>query len=136
MGKDRTWVLAEEYDTKILIPLLVVVFRLFSLDDGNLLPQEPNLVLDGSLFGVITSIEETNEILLKFKLCLFCHIVVLEEGMKSCLLSGRNMNFNSQMLGLTWCDKSLEFWKAKLRSKTFLHYWCFGQLKVLLVGSS
>jgi hypothetical protein len=45
IGKDRTWVLMEEYDTKILIPLLVVVFRLLSPDDGNLLPQEPNLVL-------------------------------------------------------------------------------------------
>jgi hypothetical protein len=36
----------EEYDTKILILLLVVVFKLLSPDDGNLLPQEPNLVFD------------------------------------------------------------------------------------------
>jgi hypothetical protein len=110
----------EEYDTKILILLLVVVFKLLSPDDGNLLPQEPNLVLDDSLFGVIASIEEISEKLLKSKLSLFCHIVVLEEDMKSPLLGGRNMNFNSQMLGLTWCDKSLKFWEAKLRSNTFL----------------
>ncbi len=83
IGKDRAWVLVEEYDTKILIPLLVVVFRLLNPDDEILLPQEPNLVLDDSLFGVIASTKETNERLLKTKLSLFCHIVVLEENMKS-----------------------------------------------------
>ncbi len=55
IGKDRGWVFVEEYDTKILIPLLVVVFKLLSPNDANLLPQEPNLVLDDSLFGVIAS---------------------------------------------------------------------------------
>jgi hypothetical protein len=40
---------------KILISLLVVVFKLLNLDRANLLPQEPNLVLDDSLFGTIVS---------------------------------------------------------------------------------
>lgn len=73
----------EEYDTKILIPFLVVVFRLLSPNNANLLPQEPNLALDDSLFSVIDSTKETSEKLLKSKLSLFCHIVVLEEDMKS-----------------------------------------------------
>jgi hypothetical protein len=55
IGKDRGWVFVEEYDTEILIPLLVVVFKLLSPNYANLLPQEPNLVLDDSLFGVIAS---------------------------------------------------------------------------------
>jgi hypothetical protein len=58
IGKGKAWVLVEEYDTKILIPLLVVVFKLFSLNDANLLSQEPNLVLDDLLFGVIASTEK------------------------------------------------------------------------------
>jgi len=61
IGKGKAWVLVEEYDTKILIPLLVVVFKLFSPNDANLLAQEPNLVLDDSLFDVIASTKKTSE---------------------------------------------------------------------------
>jgi len=45
IGKDGVWVLVEEYGTKTLIPFLVVVFSLLSLDDANLLPQDLVLMI-------------------------------------------------------------------------------------------
>jgi hypothetical protein len=52
IGKDKVQVLVEEYDTKILVPLVVVVIKFL----GHM-PTSPRdlLVLDDSLFGEPTS---------------------------------------------------------------------------------
>jgi len=52
IGKDKVQVLVEEYDMKILVPLLVVGYL------GHLLtsPRDP-LVLDDSLYGEPTSMK-------------------------------------------------------------------------------
>ncbi len=48
IGKDKVQVLVEEYDTKILVPLLVVVIKFLGHMPTS--PRDP-LVLDDSLFG-------------------------------------------------------------------------------------
>ncbi len=47
IGKDKVQVLVEEYDTKILVPLLVVVIKFL----GHMPTSRDPLVLDDSLFG-------------------------------------------------------------------------------------
>jgi hypothetical protein len=50
IGKDRAWVLVEEYDQKKLVLLLVVFFK--SLNLGHSQPPLPNpLVFNDLLFG-------------------------------------------------------------------------------------
>ncbi len=52
IGKDKVQVLVEEYDTKNLVPLLVVVIKFLGHMPTSL---RDSLVLDDSLFGEPTS---------------------------------------------------------------------------------
>jgi hypothetical protein len=74
----------DKYDTKVLIHLLVVVFKFLNLDNANTpLLVQPLEHRRWIFVGVPTSNKEVNKILLKYELSLFQQIVVLEEDMKS-----------------------------------------------------
>ncbi len=67
--RDKTHVIMDEYDSKILIPMLVVVFKCLNPSLVKTPPPQTH-VEDESLFGVPAS-NEVNESLLKFELFLF-----------------------------------------------------------------
>jgi hypothetical protein len=69
IGRDKTHVIMDEYDSKILIPMLVVVFKCLNPSLVKTPPPQTH-VEDESLFGVPAS-NEVNESLLKFELFLF-----------------------------------------------------------------
>jgi hypothetical protein len=74
----------DKYDTKVLIHLLVVVFKFLNLDSAKTpLLVQPLEHCGWIFFGVPTSNKEVNKDLLKYELSLFQQIVVLEEDMKS-----------------------------------------------------
>ncbi len=70
IGRDKAQAFVDEYDSKILIPMLVMVFKCLNLSPVETFPPQTH-VEDESLFGALASSEEANESLLKFELFLF-----------------------------------------------------------------
>jgi hypothetical protein len=75
----------DEYDSKILIPMLVVVFKCLNPSPANAPPPQTH-VEDESLFGVLASSEEINENLMKFELFLFRRVIIPEDDLKDPLV--------------------------------------------------
>jgi hypothetical protein len=75
----------DEYDSKILIPMLVVMFKCRNPSPAKTSPSQTH-VQNESLFGVLASNEEANEILLKFELSLFQQVIIPKDDLKNPLV--------------------------------------------------
>jgi hypothetical protein len=75
----------DEYDSKILIPMLVVMFKCLNPSLAKTSPSQTH-VQNESLFGVPASSEEANESLLKFELSLFQQVIIPKDDLKNPLV--------------------------------------------------
>jgi hypothetical protein len=75
IGRDKAWVIVDEYDSKILIPMLVVVFKCLNPSFVKIAPPQTH-VENEFLFAAPASNEKVNESLLKFELSLFRQVVI------------------------------------------------------------
>jgi len=118
---EKTKVVVEEYDNKVLIPMLMKVFKLLN-PCWNAPPLEPKFPHD-LFFEVLASHEKISESLLKLKV-VFCIVTLMHMFRTRCFLycGGGNMKIDFQMLDFL-LDKYWAFLVHKLRwnvSSTFV----------------
>lgn len=75
--------------SKIIIPFPLRANRFLNHVGGNNNSQVAKFVVD-SIFDVIVSTKEANEVLLVSKLSMFCHVIVVEEVAKPLIWSNKN----------------------------------------------
>jgi hypothetical protein len=105
IGLERTKVLVEDYDNKVLIPMLVKVYHFLNVKH-RFAPTLNRIVPNDSMFEVHDSYEKTSEGLLRSEISLYFHNDASIEDMIFFYYGGKNTK--NKMLGF-WSNRSWAF---------------------------
>jgi hypothetical protein len=79
--RDKAQTIVDEYDSKILFSMVVMMFKCLNLSPAETPPPQTH-VENESLFGAPASSEEVSGSLLKFELFLFRQVVIPKDDLK------------------------------------------------------